>query len=114
MHNNIYIEVPNNDFLTVLKENNVPGKYFIAGYGDIKQSIEIATQNDLYGVAFGRINHTREEVDSIHANGLWAMMWEVYSESANLDALQKSPDVIQTDKPIPMLKMLNRYHKLIY
>jgi hypothetical protein len=39
------------------------------------------------------------------------MMWGMQTNAENKEAISKNPDIVQTDKPIEMLKMFDRYKK---
>ena len=61
------------------------------------QGFEIAQEYDLTGITISNGDITAEEVEIAHSNGLLVTLWDVYSQGDNDDAVEKHPDMIQTD-----------------
>ena len=54
----------------------------------------------------------RLEVDAelIHNKGLYLMLYSPNNYNQNKEALKKKTDIIQTDDPISLLKLLDRFN----
>ena len=97
------------EFLQTLIDDSIECRMFAGGIGSVDKAVGIAEELDLYGIGLGREKYTREDIDYIHSKGLWVIMWDAKSREENIDALTKNPDIIQTDKPIHLLKLLGRF-----
>lgn len=98
------------EFLEILQEQNVTAKLFVTQTADMDQAILWANTIGAYGVGFGS-SITKEDVKQAHDNNLFVMVWEASTDAQNLEALKKNIDIIQTDKPIPLLKKLGRFNR---
>ncbi len=107
--NNVYIE-GQEEFLEIIKEQGLENKLFVTGYGDIKESVNVAKKLDAYGIGTG-INTSKEDVEYAHENNLFVMMWGGKTKAENKELIRKFPDIIQTDKPIYLLKVFDRFNK---
>jgi len=107
MHNKVLIEADSIQFHQMLKQNEVQTLQFITGAG-ITNGILIAEELGLYGIGIGS-SITRKDVELAHEKGFRVMTWTPQTKWANVKAVNKSPDFIQTGKPIHMLKMFGKY-----
>ncbi|UCH63107.1 MAG: hypothetical protein JSU77_01230 [Fidelibacterota bacterium] len=107
MHNKVLIEADRIQFHQMLKQNEVQALQFITGAG-ITNGIPIAEELGLYGIGIGS-SVTRRDIELAHGKGFRVMTWTPKTKWANVKAVKKSPDFIQTDKPIHMLKMFGKY-----
>ncbi len=110
MHNKVLIESGSIQFHRMLKESELPVLQFITGHG-IEAGIPIAKELNLYGIGSGSIV-TGRDIDLAHEKGFRVMTWTPKTKRANIKAVQKNPDFIQTAKPIHMLKILGKYKSL--
>lgn len=53
---------------------------------------------------------SREDIAYAHSKGVYVMVWYPGNFSENKATLEKQPDIIQSDDPISLLKLLNRYN----
>ncbi|UCH10014.1 MAG: hypothetical protein JSU61_12540 [Fidelibacterota bacterium] len=107
MHDRVLIEAGNAQFHQMLQNNDVPVLRFITGK-EFEDALRIAGDLDLYGIGIGsRI--TRKQIEEAHAKGFRVMTWTPRTPRANVKAIQKNPDFIQTDAPTHMLKVFGRY-----
>lgn len=73
------------------------------------QSIEDAGNNHFYGLSVAT-DFLNENVDLAHKKGLLIMTWSPGNYAENKKTLDRHPDIIQSDDPISILKLLNRYN----
>ena len=107
MHNKVLIEAGRTQFHQILKQNEVLVLQFITGK-DITEGILIAEELDLFGIGIGSAIISRD-VELVHERGFRVMTWIPKTKRANVKAIRKNPDFIQTAKPIHMLKILRKY-----
>lgn len=97
--------------LTVFQGLGLQNKLFINSGVDIGTSCQQAIEIGAYGVACSNKSVTKEDVKAAHDKGLYVMMWGMQTNAENKETISKNPDIVQTDKPIEMLKMFDRYKK---
>ncbi|MBA7548490.1 hypothetical protein ES705_40950 [subsurface metagenome] len=85
---------------------------FVTGK-DITEALRIAEELDLYGIGIGS-SVTRKDIELAHDRGFRVMTWIPKTKWANVRAVKKNPDFIQTDKLIHMLKMFGKYRPDYY
>jgi glycerophosphoryl diester phosphodiesterase len=102
MEQNIFIE-GNMDFLLTARELGMPNKGFVIG-----STVDEASANNIFGVG-ATINTDPLEIDYAHSLGIYVMMWGLKTDGGNKKAIELNPDIVQTDKPIPMLMLFNRF-----
>lgn len=88
----------------------VKNKIFIVGSDGINTRIKQAIRLNAYGVGSNWKEVSKENVEKAHEFGLWVMLWSPITHSQNKNALHLHPDILQTDKPIKLLKMFDRYN----
>ena len=101
MSGNIFIE-GNLGFLLLAKELGLNNKGFLVG-----NSVKDAIENNIFGVG-ATVNTSIDTIEYAHNNGIYVMMWGAKTDLGNKMALKLSPDILQTDKPIPLLMLLDR------
>ena len=97
--------------LMAFRDAGLQNKLFINSGVDIYTSSQQAVEVGAYGVACSAKSVTKEDVKASHDKGLYVMMWGMQTNAENKEAIAKNPDIVQTDKPIEMLKMFDRYKK---
>jgi len=105
LENNVYIESQSEVFLTLLKQLKPGYKLFIYP-ASFQEGFEIALGLNLTGITISNRDITKEQVKTAHENNLMVAVWNTHSESDHIDAINKNPDFIQTDKVKNLLKML--------
>jgi glycerophosphoryl diester phosphodiesterase len=75
----------------------------------IGSTVEKAIENDIFGVGYS-LDVTKEEVNHAHNHGKYVMMWGARTDAANKQAIELNPDFLQTDKPIPILMLFERFN----
>lgn len=107
MNNRVLIEAGSTQLHQMLKQSEVQAYQFITGAG-ITAGIQIAEDLDLYGIGIGSAV-TRKDIELAHEKGFRVMTWTPKTRWANIRAIKKNPDFIQTAKPIHMLKLFGKY-----
>lgn len=72
-------------------------------------SVEDAVEHGIFGIG-ATTNTPAEEINYAHSKGIYVMMWGMKTDFANKKAIRLNPDFVQTDKPIPMLMLFNRFN----
>lgn len=75
----------------------------------IGSSVDKAVENDIFGVGYS-LDVSKEEIDYAHKHGKYVMMWGPRTDAANKQAIELNPDFLQTDKPIPILMLFERFN----
>jgi glycerophosphoryl diester phosphodiesterase len=107
---NILVESQDTTFLRIVKNQCPELKLFIY-HNEFNKALEIAQLMNLYGITMDNDLLKASEVKKAHEQGFRVTLWGVYKNSDNISAIEKSPDFIQTDKPIHLLKIFNQYKK---
>jgi glycerophosphoryl diester phosphodiesterase len=105
IEDNIYLESQDTDFLGRLKSTNQNFKLFIYP-SSFDEGLRIAKDMDLYGITISTEDITKEEMKEAHDNNLFVAIWNTHSKKKNLDAIDKNPDFIQTDRVEHLVKTL--------
>ena len=101
MSGNIFIE-GDFHFLTLAKELGLENKGFLVG-----STIDAAIEYDIFGIG-ATVETNPDTIKYAHDNGIYVMMWGAKTDQGNKQALKLNPDILQTDKPIPLLMLLDR------
>lgn len=107
MNNNVFIEGTSTT-LTKAKELNLTNKLFLFTNVD-ESGIEATLSNDFFGISTS-LDGVNGDADLAHQKGLYIMLWAPNNYSQNLDAINKNIDILQTDDPISILKLFNRFN----
>jgi len=108
LQNNILLESPDTTFTRILQKKRSGLKLFI--YPDnFEHGFQIAKAMNLYGITIHLDYISAEQVKLAHENGFRITLWGINSQSRNVDAILKSPDFIQSDKIIHLLKIFGKY-----
>ena len=108
LENNLLIEIQDTTFLRILQNKRKGLKLFIYPNG-FEKGFQLAKSMGLFGITIHTDEITSEQIKLAHDNGLRITLWGINSEKANIEAIQKSPDFIQTDKIIHLLKVFGKY-----
>jgi glycerophosphoryl diester phosphodiesterase len=107
MADNIFLE-GSADLLLKARALGMTNKMFL--FAGLDQSaITIASANGFFGIST-TVDWMTVDADLAHNAGLYVMLWSPDNDAQNKDALQRKADIIQTDDPISILKLLNRYN----
>ena len=106
MHNKVMIETNNRKLHQQLMIDDIRVLQFITGIS-VAEGIRIARELDLYGIGIGS-SITRKDIELVHSSGLRVMTWTPKSKWANVKAVRKNPDFIQTAKLDHMVQILGK------
>ena len=110
LKNNAYIESSSKSFLTKLKDKNPEYKLFIYPTS-FENGLQTAIDLNLYGITISTSIVTKEQIQLAHQHGIRVAIWNIHSQSENIKAIKKNPDIIQTDNLAHLLKIgANRHH----
>ncbi len=106
----LFIESQDTAFLTLLKskQNGLQLFYYPPNF---TKGLEIAKRKSLFGITMNSQDITAEQIKEAHRSGVRVALWGLSTERENIDAVNKSPDFIQTDKPIHLLMYFDRLIK---
>jgi hypothetical protein len=107
MSNNVLIEGAASHLSRAL-ELGLTNKMFLFGTFD-EGTITMADTSGFYGISTSP-DWMLVDADRAHAKGLRVMLWSPDNEGENKEALRLKADIIQSDDPISILKLLERYN----
>ncbi|MCF6342129.1 MAG: hypothetical protein L3J31_04925 [Bacteroidales bacterium] len=100
---NVFIEGDLTLLLTA-REMGMNNKGVVVG-----STVNVAAENHIFGIGT-TVDTPPEEIDYAHSKGLYVIMWGLKSDVGNKKAIALNPDIIQTDKPIPVLMLFDRFN----
>ena len=103
--NNVCIESHSTDFLDLCNKQNLLYKLFIV-HTSFDYALQVALAMDLYGISLPDESASSDQIKKAHENNIRVAVWGVRTKSDNIDAVNKSPDYIQTDEVKHLLKLL--------
>jgi glycerophosphoryl diester phosphodiesterase len=106
----LFIESQDTTFLRILQTKRNDLKLFIYPK-TFEEGLAIAEQMHLFGITISNYIISKEQVTLAHSKGIRVTLWNTKSINENLDAVLKSPDYIQSDDVIYLLKIFGRYKK---
>jgi glycerophosphoryl diester phosphodiesterase len=107
MTDNVFLE-GNLELLKKAKELNLKNKLFLNSKLT-EASVQEAKSNNFFGLSVDK-EYLDKGVEDAHSNGLRVMSFSPNSYTQNKYLLSKHVDIIQTDDPISILKLLERYN----
>jgi len=105
LQNKVCIESQDEDFLSLFKNKEPEYKLFIYP-SSFETGIETALALNLYGITISTRDISEKQVKIAHDNNLRIAVWNTHSESDHIEAINKNPDYIQTDKVENLIKLL--------
>ncbi len=105
LHNNIFIESQSTAFLRLIQQKRPGLKLFIYP-ASFEDGLRIAKEMDLYGITISYSKITAVQMEEAHANGFFVAVWNTHSNQKNIEAIEKNPDFIQTDKVKHLVSLL--------
>jgi len=103
MHDNVFIE-GDMDFLLKAKSLGLSNKGVVIG-----STVDDAVENNIFAIGT-TLDTPFEEIEYAHKKGVYVMMWGAKTDFGNKKAIELNPDFLQTDKPIPILMLFNRFN----
>ena len=108
LENNLLIESQDTTLLHILQKKKKGLKLFIYP-PNFNEGFRVAKAMNLFGITIHTKSISEEQVKFAHDNGLRITLWGIDTQQANIEAAAKSPDYMQSDKIIPLLKMFGKY-----
>lgn len=102
---NVFIESQDEYFLNELYSKDTQIGLYIYPQS-FNAGLDVALDLGLRGISIDNDLITKEEVDFAHSFGIYVTIWGVKNSNQNLDAVYKSPDMIQTDDIDDLVKLL--------
>ena len=106
IHDKVYFESKNSDFLLKVQYNNPNYKLFIYSLS-FEDGLNKAIDLGLYGISISTQNITKEQISLAHSHYLFVSIWNVNSNQCNITAINKNPDFIQSDRIFHLLDLLH-------
>jgi glycerophosphoryl diester phosphodiesterase len=107
MSENVFLE-GNESFLLKARSLGLTNKLFLDRVLN-ETSIETAINNSFFGIC-SQVGDIQVDTDIAHAKGLYIMAYSPYDYAQNKDAIRKKIDILQTDDPVSILKLFNRFN----
>jgi glycerophosphoryl diester phosphodiesterase len=107
MSEHVFIE-GDESFLNMAKSLGMSNKLFFFSYLD-NNAIDIANNNNFFGISTS-LEWLKVNAELAHDKGLYLMVWAPKNDAENKEALSKKADIIQTDDPMSILKLLKRFN----
>lgn len=104
----LFIESSDTAFLRILQIKRSDLKLFYYA-NDFEKGLAITEVMNLYGMIIESDYVSKEQVALAHEKGRRVMLFNVKSKQENLNAILKSPDFIQSDDIIYLLKVFGKF-----
>lgn len=105
--NHCFIEGPK-EFLNLAIINGLKNPLFLISNNDDHPS-DTSKINQFFGVSIPD-ESSDADLNYAYTLGIRTMVWAPLNYTQNKDVLSKKPDIIQTDDPISLLKLCNRFN----
>jgi glycerophosphoryl diester phosphodiesterase len=105
---NSFIESFNSDFLQIIHNKRQDLKLFLYT-SEFSTGVELFESLPLFGLVMDTKKINEVDIKKAHEKGLRIMLFNVSSIKDNLEAVDKHPDYIQTDKLKHLLKIFGKY-----
>lgn len=106
LENNVYIEAKEQWFIITLKEKRPNYKIFIYTFTTFQNGFELANKYNLKGITISSKIAKKTDIDFAHANGIMVSLFDLRNRKDNIEAINKSPDFLETDDVEGILKLL--------
>ena len=104
MEDNVLPSVYRTEYLVKLKSLRPNIKLVVST--TFEQGLILAEELDAYGMVFQNERITKEQIQQAHQEGFQIYLFGLHSKNDNLDAIEKHPDIIFTDKVKHLIKVL--------
>lgn len=105
MADHVFVESRRKRYLEKLQELRPDLKLFYLQ--EFERGFEYAKMRGYYGMIMPTTTITAEQVKEAHAAGLRISIFGLLTKNENLDAIEKSPDFLQTDKVKYLVNLLD-------
>ena len=92
------------EYLKKLKELRPNSKLMVNTA--FEQGLVLVEEIDAYGMVFQNDMITKEQIKQVHDKGIYVSLFGLHSKNDNLDAIEKHPDFIFSDKVKHLIKVL--------
>lgn len=106
----VFIESQDTTFLRILQRKQNDLKLFIYPQ-TFEEGMAKAEFMHLFGITISNSSISKEQINLAHSKGIRVTLWNTKSTDENLNAVLKSPDFIQSDDIIYLLKIFGKYKK---
>jgi glycerophosphoryl diester phosphodiesterase len=72
-------------------------------------NVDEAVKYGIFGIGY-TVDNSKSEIEYAHQKGVYVMMWGARTDAGNKKAIELNTDFLQTDKPIPILMLFNRFN----
>ncbi len=103
----LFIEARDKEFLQILKQKAPAFNLFLIVSSPFR--LEEVQKEGFTGISTDFQNITEDEVRKAHDLGLFVMLWNISKKKENIEAIEKNPDILQSDKIIHLLKLFGKY-----
>ena len=107
MEDNVYIESQDTVFLKKVKALKPDLKLFIYP-SSFNTGLSIAKELNLYGITISTRDVTKAQIAEAHQYQKRVAIWNIHSKSDTKEAIDKNPDIIQTDKVSMLIRLLKK------
>lgn len=104
---NVFIE-GNAQYLRKARQLGFTNKLFLSGVVS-QANIDTCINNSFFGICT-QMENFEIDADSAHKKGLYIMSYTPNNYYSNVIAIKKKIDILQTDDPISILKLFDRYN----
>lgn len=104
LENNVLLSFFQQKYLEKLKL--VRPNYKLVINNSFENGMLLADDLNAYGIILNNDNVTKSQIEQAHEEGIRVYLFGTYSRSDNLDAIEKHPDFILTDKVKHLVKVL--------
>lgn len=103
----LYVESTNEQFLAEFQERK-PNYLYLISVSPFDFALQRAKALNLAGVSVDNKDITSEQVEIAHQANKKVSVWNVHYQSDNLSAIKKRVDIIQSDSPRSLLRLLKQ------
>ncbi len=101
---NLYIELKSKDLIRSLRSKRPDLKIF--AYADFDAALAMAREFQLPGIVIPNNRISKEQVALAHQKGIMVAVFNTFTKSSNMEAIDKNVDFIQADKLKHLIKVL--------
>lgn len=107
---NVFVENPDIRFLNEIKYLKSDIKLFFL-IDDFDYGLQVVKTQNFYGLSMYFMDANTEQIKRAHSENKRVTLYGVSTDKENYAAVEKSPDYIQTDDIVYLLKIFNKYTK---
>lgn len=104
LESNVFVEMRDRRMIGYARDNFPNLEIFIAA--DYHTALDLAEEFDLTGITVEADEISLEQIRSAHDDSLLVTLFDIDYKAENIDAIEKNPDFIQTDKVRHLVNVL--------